>query len=269
MSNLRVPANYYCNFDADYALDVPAEGYGGWQKEDIEINPDSTAVVVMHAWDCGTYEKYPGWHRAAEWIPRAQKICREVFPPLLSAVRQSGLKLLHVASSASYCSEYPGYKRALELSGAPSQPVQRIERDHCLEKLYDFKMRRSFCGMHNRSDIEKGFKNLDFAVEALPQGDEGIAVTSDQLLALCTDSGVNHLIYAGFAINWCLFSSPGGMVDMQRRGFMCSALRQAVTAVENRETAGQELCKEIALWRVGMDFGFVFDVEDIIRSIMK
>jgi hypothetical protein len=97
--------------------------------------------------------------------------------------------------------------------------------------------------------------------------DEGVAENSSQLLALCRDAGINHLIYAGFAINWCLLMSPGGMVDMERRGVMCSAFRQAVTAVENRESARQELAKQLALWRVSLGFGFVFDVEDFIAAL--
>src|ERR1051325_3397651 len=94
--SMRVTANYYQNFDADFKKRIPAEGYGGWKKAKIEISPARTAVVVMHAWDCGTREEYPGWHRAMEWIPRAKEICREVFPPLLSAVRASELELFHV-----------------------------------------------------------------------------------------------------------------------------------------------------------------------------
>ena len=54
---------------------------------------------------------------------------------------------------------------------------------------------------------------------------------------------------------------------MQKRGVMCSALRQAVTAVENKETARQELCKEIVLWRVALAFGFVFDVDSVVRAL--
>ena len=61
--------------------------------------------------------------------------------------------------------------------------------------------------------------------------------------------------------------SPGGMVDMSRHGLMCSALREAVTAVENRETARQELCKELALWRVSLAFGFVYRVADFIHAL--
>ncbi|MBI4530051.1 MAG: hypothetical protein HY709_00890, partial [Candidatus Latescibacteria bacterium] len=83
----------------------------------------------------------------------------------------------------------------------------------------------------------------------------------------CKRDGINHLIYAGFAINWCLLLSPGGMADMQKRGVMCSTFRQAVTAVENKETARKELNKEAALWRVALAFGFVFDVGEFLAVL--
>ncbi|SVE24368.1 uncharacterized protein METZ01_LOCUS477222, partial [marine metagenome] len=66
-----VQANYYQQFDADFNLDIPGEGYGGWKRAMINLSLDHTAVVVMHAWDCGKREQYPGWHRAVEYIPRA------------------------------------------------------------------------------------------------------------------------------------------------------------------------------------------------------
>jgi len=136
-----------------------------------------------------------------------------------------------------------------------------------LERLGAFRREHVFVGEHNRQDVDRGFAALDFMPQARPVADEGIAENGEQLFALCRDAGVNHLIYAGFAINWCLLLSPGGMMDMSRRGLMCSAIRQAVTAVENKETARRELCKEIALWRVAIGFGFVFDVDDLIGAL--
>ena len=32
---VKVWANYYQQFDADYSRDVPGEGYGGWQRAEI------------------------------------------------------------------------------------------------------------------------------------------------------------------------------------------------------------------------------------------
>src|SRR5690606_12630209 len=87
MPPVNISADYYQQFDADYARAVPAEGYGGWKTAEIELAPEHTALVVMHAWECGTMEQWPGWRRCVEYHPRALKILQEVFPPLLTAVR--------------------------------------------------------------------------------------------------------------------------------------------------------------------------------------
>ena len=264
---LKAPAHYYQNFDADFNLDVPTEGYGGWKKAEIEISLGHTAVVVMHAWDCGTREQYPGLYNAVEEIPRANEICRTVFPGLLAAVRGSKLKLFHVVGGGDYYKHYPEYQRIAALAGPAPEPLERVKPDPVLERLRQFKRDHVYVGAHNAADAAEACRNLKFAPEAVPLAGEGIAENGAQLFALCQETGVNHLIYAGFAINWCILLSPGGMADIQRRGVMCSALRQAVTAVENKETARAELCKEIALWRVALAFGFVFDVDDFIGAI--
>ena len=263
---MKVKAGYYQQFDADYSRDVPAEGFGGWKKAEIEIAPECTALVVMHAWDTGTREQYPGWYRAVEYFQRADEILKTVFPSLLAAVRQSKTKLYHVISSGRYGRDYPGYKRAVALAG-PDPADEQVAGDAVLERLKAFREAHAFVGTHNLPDVAKGFQNLTFPRAAQPHGEEGVAENARQLLALCKADGVNHLVYAGFAINWCLLMSAGGMVDMNRRGFMCSAVRQAVTAVENRDTARKELAKEIALWRVAVAFGFVFEADDLIQAL--
>ncbi len=269
MRTIRLPASYYQQFDADYSRDIPAEGYGGWQKEQIELSLDHTAVVVMHAWYWGTYEEYPGWWRTVEYIPRSYEICQTVFPRLLGAVRASGLPLFHIVGGGDYYKELPGYHKAVELAGPEPEPPEQAESDPVIDELRQLKAQRVYPGTHNQPDIQRGFQRIDFPLEARPVGDEGIAENAHQLFALCRQAGVNHLIYSGFAINWCLLMSPGGMLDMQRRGLMCSALRQATTAVENKETARQQLAKQVALWRVAVHFGFVFDVDDFIAALPR
>jgi len=263
---IALNASYYQQFDADHNLDVPGEGYGGWRTAEVEIDLARTALVVMHAWETGTRDLYPGWYRAVEYLPRAQAILETVFPPLLAAVRARGVTLFHVVGGGDYYKDYPGYRKAVELAG-PTPPLPQVAPDSTLEALRRFRKVHVFVGTHNERDVARGFERLDFAPQARPVGEEGIAENADQLYALCERQSINHLIYAGFAINWCLLMSPGGMLDMSRRGVMCSALRQAVTAVENKETARGELGKQLALWRVSLAFGFVFDVDDLIRSI--
>ncbi|MGC9318978.1 MAG: carbohydrate-binding family 9-like protein, partial [Armatimonadota bacterium] len=231
---MTVRAHYYEQFDADYSLDVPAEGFGGWKSAEVEIDPAHTAVVVMHAWDCGTYEEYPGWWKRVEYIPRANKIARTVFPPLLSAVRDSPMRLFHVVGGGDYYKDLPGYQHARQLAAPAPEAAEQIEADPTLQKLRQFK---SELIAHIAQDTRRGFERVDFLPEARPLGEEGVAENAQQLFALCREAGVNHLLYAGFAINWCLLLSPGGMADMSKHGIMCSAIRDATTAVENRETA--------------------------------
>lgn len=263
---MRVQANYYQQFDADYAREVPAEGYGGWKKGEIELNPAKTALVVMHAWDTGTAEAFPGWWRAVEYIPRAVTIGRTVFPPLLAAARGARFNLFHVVGSGDYYKKLSGYRRTVELAGPPPAAPPWIEGDESLAALKEFRRQHVFVGPQNEADVKAGFAKLDFQREAKPVEDEPIAEDAHQLAALCRAHGVNHLIYMGYAINWCLLMSPGGMLDMSRRGVMCSAVRQATTAVENRESAREEWGKELGLWRVALAFGFVFDSDVLIRA---
>ncbi len=263
---MTVRAHYYEQFDADYDLDVPAEGFGGWRTAELELNPERTAVVVMHAWDCGTYEEYPGWWRRVEYIPRANEICRSVFPPLLAAVRRSPLKLFHVVGGGDYYQDLPGYRHAATLAGTAPEPPEQVASDPMLDRLRAFKTEIQ---AHNMEDTRRGFERVDFPPEARPLDSEGVAENAQQLLALCREAGVNHLVYTGFAINWCLLLSPGGMHDMSRHGIMCSTIREATTAVENRESAREELCKQIALWRVALAFGYVFNLEDFTGALER
>lgn len=265
---LRIPAWYYRHHDADHDLPVPEHAFGGWQKTDLDFTADRTAVVCMHAWSAGaTPQDYPGWWRCVPYIPRANAVVRDVFPPLFAAVRASDLPLFHVVGGGDYYRDLPGYRRAADLAGPDPEPPEQVEGDPLRDRLAEFRRDRAFVGAHNADDVARGFEHVDFPDEARPVGDEGVAANAIQLLALCRESNINHLVYCGFAINWCLLLSPGGMADMSKHGVMCSALRQATVAVENKESAADQLCKELALWRVALAFGFVFDVDDFIGAL--
>lgn len=267
MPPVPLRARLYRQFDADATRAVPAEAFAGWHDVEVELAPDHTALVVMHAWDCGAPHEYPGWRRAVEYHARAERILAEVFPPLLRAVRRSPLPVLHVVGGdRDYFSHLPGYRHALELVGAEAPPA-RARSDPVHEDLRRIRAAAAFPGTHNAADIAAGLARLDFAPAARPEPGEGVAENAAQLAALCREHSINHLIYVGFALNWCLLMSPGGMVDMSRLGFLCSTVPEAVTAVENARTAGEELEKSQALWRVAVEFGFVFPLQELLAAL--
>lgn len=265
MATVTLPTWSYQQFDADLTAEVPAEGYGGWQRNNLPLALDRTALVVMHAWDAGTPEQFPGWFRAVEYLPRSYEIAENVIPPILAAARTAGMPLIHVVAGQDYWSVHPGF-----LGGTPDAPPRadvRASTDPVLQQLREFRTASVFPGSGNLDDIAAGKAQMGFPAPVAPLGDEPVAATSADLLGWCAANEINHLVYTGFAINGCLWTSPGGMVDAVRQGYLCSTIRQAVTAIENRESARTEANKEYALWAVGTLFGFVYDADDFTAAL--
>ncbi|GGD52832.1 hypothetical protein [Paenibacillus nasutitermitis] len=263
-----IPTHYYQQFDADYSLEHPAEGYGGWKCADLPIQPDRTAIVMMHVCDCGTRDEYPGWFNSVEYLERSYRIAKEVLKPLVSAARTSGaIKVIHVPYDKRYVTGLPGYERVCRMSPDTPDRLEKADEDEVLFQLRSFRSNQVYPGERNLEDVLQGVERMSFVDGLEPLKDELITASSEQLFAICKAQGINHLIYTGFAINMCLLMSPGGMLDMSRRGILCSAVRQGVTAVENRETAATEMAKEVELWRVALSFGFLYDADDLISLL--
>jgi len=261
-----VDAWLYTQFDADYTLEYPGEGYTGWTKTSIPIDPEHTAIVVMHAWDVGTLEQVPAQYRVCEYVPRSTQIINEKFPGFLEKVRASGFNLIHIGSQSEKSVEFlPGYKRVKEKWGlGPAR--EQITSDPVLQELRQLRIERVHYG-HNLPGVnESRMKYRDFAI--MPKDNEDVACTSHQLFELCKERGINHLIYTGFAVNACLTMSPCGWIDMTRRGIMCSVIRELTTAVENKETCRTEANKEYGLWAYALWGGFVFDQEDVEKGLL-
>ncbi len=249
--------------------EVPGEGYGGWKTADLDFSWKHSAVVVMHAWDVQPMEIDPAGYNECEYIPRADAICKNVFPSLLATIRARQFALFHVVGHHGYYEHLPGYQRAVALAGPEPERPSGVMSDPCLDNLRQFRSDHVWPGKENLVLRAQSKIPTDFHPAARPLGDEGVAANAHQLAALCRELGINHLIYAGFAVGGCLLTSPGGMVDMQRRGVLCSVLREAVTAIENKETARQEISKQLELWRVALSYGFVFDVSGFIAALQK
>lgn len=266
MRLLEIPTRYYQHFDADTSLKYPAEGYGGWRKTALSHDLDHTGIVVMHAWDCGQPHQFPGWRRAVEYIPRADEICSNALPAFLDIVRAAKLPIIHVVAHQGYYETLPGYQKVLSLT-PPPQSALPIESDATTQQLRQFRTSHVFPGTHNLKDIAEGFARLDFPEHLKPREDELIAATSDQLVAVCRHYELSHLIYTGFAINGCLWTSPGGMIDLCRQGVLCSTIAELTTAIENKTSITTEAHKEYALWKTTLLYGFVFDVDDISNAL--
>jgi len=260
-----VPAGVYHQYNADYSLPFPGQGYGGWEKIDIPIDPEHTAIIVMHAWKCGTPQTLPATHRVCEYLPRSQKILSEQFPEFLKAVRKSDLKLIHVGSKTEKSlPTLPGYI-STEKMDVKEIVYEQIPQDETAKKLHRLHTDKVLYGS-NREEVYQEGRKRDFAI--MPLDNEDVVCTSGQLFELCRKNKITHLIYSGFCVNACLTMSPCGWIDMIRHGLICSVIQDLTTAVENRESCAEERNKAYGLWAFSLWGGFVFDRADIESKLL-
>ena len=242
---MRCPATLYRQFAGHTRADRR-----GWVTTPIELAPRRTALVVMHAWDPRAPGVLPGMDDAVEYLPRARRILAEVFPPLLAASRAARFPILHVP--------HPG---------PPSPTLPGADAHHAA--LLATRAQLAYPGEHPAADIARAFADLRLAPAAQPHPGEPVAQDADDLARHCAALGITHLIYIGFALNWCLLMSPGGMIDMKRRGYLCSTIPEATTAVERSDSADTEAEKASALWRVAVEFGYILNRGDFTQALQN
>jgi hypothetical protein len=131
------------------------------------------------------------------------------------------------------------------------------------KQLRRIKIERAHPGAHNVADVVAGRRSLQTHPAATPRAGEPVFASTDEVVAHCASHRITHLIYTGYALNACVMRSPGGMIDLERAGVLCSVVSDAVVALENRETADLELAKQVALWEVSLFHGFVYTAADL------
>lgn len=263
---IDVPCYIYVQQNADYSLPYPGEGFTGWTNLNIPLDPSKTAIVIMHAWDILPYEQCPGIHRMCEYVLRSQKIMEERFPSFLEAVRNSSIRLIHVGSSTEKTlATHPKYQEILKKY--PEVPHPRMQISEQTQRLRDLHQRIGSCSEENEQDFLMSCEHRDFAIK--PLDTEDLVCTSEQLYAVCLEHGIEHLIYTGFALNWCLTYNECGMVDMNRYGLMCSVVGDLTTAVENKESCRNQDHLKYGLWQFATYNGFVFLADDLKHTLLQ
>ena len=262
-----VPAYYYAQYGADYTKHYPAQSFGGWTKTQVPIDPKRTAVVVMHVWKLPDMQQCPGLYDHLEYAQRADSIVAERYPAFLDAVRKSGIRVIHVgAGFEPQLQEFPGYHAVREKY--PPVCRERISPTDEHKILMDRHWKQSCSANAERyEDIERSFTGRGFSVTPLDH--EEVVTHSNQLFSLCKEHGIEHLIYAGFAVNACLIMSACGLIDMVRHGLMCSVVGDLTTAVENKKSVQTQSNREYGLWMFAVQSGYVFLSEDLNNTLLK
>ena len=86
---------------------------------------------------------------------------------------------------------------------------------------------------------------------------------------LARERGIVHLIYAGFATNWCILNRDYGMRAMARRGYNMILLRDATMGVEYADTVETCFTTELSIREVETQIGFSACNEDFFAACRR
>jgi len=216
---------------------------------------EQTALVLVDVWNV---------HFIESWIERASKITREVILPILGVARQSHLAIIHapsppVAEQFGQLDDHVASPTTQELIWPPT------EFRHRSGKYSAFRGPRSqppSIGIHWNSIADQ--LSISPLIEVL-KGEDVIA-TGSQLHDLLTQKSILHLIYVGFATNWCVLGRDYGIRAMAGRGYNTILLREATTGVEFPDTIDQLFTTEIAIREVEQQYGFTASKKDFLLA---
>lgn len=272
---ISLPWRLYRHFPADFSRwREAAAGFRGWDSEVRKLDLSKTCLALMHFPDTGLTPDTefgpdcpnPNALGTIEWIPRTMDVVTFRMPPLVQAARAAGLQVAHVGVGGGIYMQGPLWEKCVREAGDPPPDDQdRITKD---PKVAAQHMRDVFDLPRPQPDKVPPHE-LALPKELWPQGNDLVAQYPWQLHRLLQSRGITHIIYSGWALNWCLWFSPCGMCDMDRKGYLCSAVRGGCVAIENAESAVGERNLEYAYWKTSTMFGYIFDLQELTHALRE
>jgi nicotinamidase-related amidase len=203
-------------------------------------------------------------HFIESWIARAKDVTANAIVPALSAAREAGLTIVHapcpeVARQFSQLKQHtppkvlptPDWPPPEFRSRAGEYAVYRGPRNQPPSIGIHWDGLASKLGMSPAIEVRDG---------------DLVIATGQQLHELSEGRGILHLIYVGFATNWCVVGRDYGIRTMARRGYNIILLRDATTGVEFPDTLDNLFATELTIREVEQQCGFTASNEHFFAA---
>jgi len=274
---IRVPWHIYRFYPPDFSQwQNAALGFKGWESEVRDLDLAKTCLVLMHLPDRGLTPDTefsldlgnPNMLGTVEDVPRTREIAYFRLPRVVAAARTAGLQVATIGVGESTMKGTPLGRQCTKEAGPPPPaddtvvPLDRKRWAAHDKDLYNLPL-------PTQPGYQPGPHVWGLPEVLRPQGTDLVACHSWQLARLLKKRGIDHLIYCGYAIDECLWFEPCGMCDMKRRGFLCSALRGGLVAIETKESCVGEKNLEYALWKTCSVFGYVFELHEFTSALRQ
>ncbi len=244
-------------FQDSTPADVPCRETEFVRREfEMPLPLDETALVLVDLWNV---------HFIESWIERAKQVTVDCVVPVIDAARKIGMTIVH-APSPSVAAQYSQLER--HNPPQPSTPHTWPPADF-RSRSGDYNVYRGprsqppGIGIH----WNKLASQLSMSPAIDVKEDEFVIATGQQLHELMEERGILHLLYAGFATNWCVLGRDYGIRSMSRYGYNIILLRDATTGVEFPDTYENLFTTEIAIREVEQQYGFSASNADFLKII--
>ena len=252
-----IPIRRYVTHTAEGVPNLEANF--GYVHRSVEIESGETALVLVDCWDN---------HYIESWLARAKEVMTDRLAPLAAACRDAGILVIHapgknVAKRYADWMENPEEWSRDQTDGWP--PADFVARADGYANLHWAADPAMSPELADWMDYSSNRMMIYRDVAPVP-GDDVIA-TGDQLHSLLRRKGILHLLYAGFATNWCVLNKDYGFRAMTWRGYNGVILRDGTTAVETHESYTTEQMRDFAVLTMEMTMGYSSTVEELIGSL--
>lgn len=254
MKTLNLRVRY---FQDSTPADVPCRETAFIRREfEMPLPIAETALILVDLWNV---------HFIESWIERAKQVTTDCVVPVLDAARQVGMTIVH-APSPSVAAQYPQLERHKPPEpGAPSTwpPSDFRSRTGDYAVYRGPRSQPPSIGIH----WDKLAPHLSMSPAIDVQEDEFVIATGQQLHELLEEQRILHLLFAGFATNWCVLGRDYGIRAMARYGYNIVLLRDATTGVEFPDTYDNLFTTEIAIREVEQQYGFSTSNPDFFEAV--
>ena len=225
---------------------------------DMALPVSETALVLVDMWNI---------HFIESWLERAVEGTRESVVPVLDAARYGGLTIVH-APSPPVAANYPQLQRHWPPEPSRADDWPPAEFRHRAGDYAAFRGPRDQPpGIAIHWDEMKDQLGMTSAIEV--RDDDFVIATGQQLHDLARERRILHLVYAGFATNWCILNRDYGMRAMARRSYNLILLRESTTGVEFPDTLNGLMATEMAIREVEVQLGFSASNADFIQACRR
>ena len=221
---------------------------------------EQTALILVDLWNS---------HFIESWMERASCIISEAISPAVEMTRKAGITVIHAPSQeiAQQLSKTP---KSLDQSFSSTEETPWPPRE--------FRSRQGkYSAYRGPRDQPPGIgihwdsirKNLSISSQIEIKDEDMIVGCGKELQNILARRKILHLIYAGFATNWCVLGKDYGIRALAKCGYNIVFLRDCTAGVEFPDTLDNLFVTEIAIREIEQQFGFTTSNQDYLKSCQK